>query len=250
MDLASMVTPIPDAVEFRLIKAETTEDGSLTAESKARVEALAQLFAALEGVKSLYYGQQIEDPSIVVFCAQSASDVPQLQLSCEEPGPWPTNNWLVPMNHNLEKVLAAPVMEMCTAFDCNKKYIGAVKTFVANIDNGGLAGYHAAAYGETTNPLTNEEGATPSKSANLILGWESMEAHKEAKAKPGNPIMANINLLREGRRSLAMGIEEAPFNSILKRITADVRWKSSSFISPSRKCESRHWSKGEKTSDD
>ena len=69
MDIASAVNPDAITLEFRLIKVETAGDGSLTPSTQSRVEHLAGQFIASEKIKNLYYGQKLEDPSIVVFCA-------------------------------------------------------------------------------------------------------------------------------------------------------------------------------------
>ena len=110
----------------------------------------------------------------------------QLEMAGKEPGPWPTNGWLVPLKHDPEKVLAAPVMEICIAFDIQPGYTDAVGKFVGYVDKDWPEGYHGAAYGECASLLSDQDGIAPSRAANLILGWDSKQAHEDAKARPGN----------------------------------------------------------------
>ena len=112
----------------------------------------------------------------------------ELQLEMageEEPGPWPTNGWLVPLKHNLEKVLAAPVTEICTAFDIQPGYTDAVKQFIDCIDQDVMQGYHGAAYGECASLLSDQDGIAPSRATNLTIGWDSKQAHEDAKSRVG-----------------------------------------------------------------
>ena len=69
MDVSSAVNPDAVTVEFRLIKVETASDGNLTLSAQSRVEHLARQFTASDKIQKLYYGQKIEEPSVMVFCA-------------------------------------------------------------------------------------------------------------------------------------------------------------------------------------
>ena len=69
MDVASAVNLDATTLEFRLIKVETAGNGSLTSSAQSRVEHLAGQVIASEKIEKLYYGQKLEDPTIVVFCA-------------------------------------------------------------------------------------------------------------------------------------------------------------------------------------
>ena len=77
-------------------------------------------------------------------------------------------------------------MDIASVFDIRPGFTDAVGKFVGYVDKDWPEGYHGAAYGECANLLSDQDGIAPSRAANLVLGWDSKQAHEDAEARPGN----------------------------------------------------------------
>lgn len=83
-------------------------------------------------------------------------------------------------------MLEAPATEIVTGYGIRGDFIKNAKAFGVKMDAAGLKGYHGGAIGEVEEELSQAEGGEKGKSAMLVIGWDSKEAHEEAKAAPGN----------------------------------------------------------------
>ncbi|KAH8885090.1 hypothetical protein GQ53DRAFT_751381 [Thozetella sp. PMI_491] len=148
---------------------------------KRRVETLK----SAEGIRRVFFGPVVEDSSKGVVAAQWAS-----APSAQDEGVL-----ILDVQGSPDAVLEAPTTELFTAHGTTGAFFDNTVQFAA----------HMAA----DLPKRGFFGSAAGKNAGgdvvrLLLGWESPEAHNEAKSAPGSPIMAHIGLLRSGRESVNM----------------------------------------------
>lgn len=77
-------------------------------------------------------------------------------------------------------VLAAPCTEVFTSFGVEEGFAANAVQFTSSLDANPPEGYKGAAFGEG---IVGGEGQD--RTARMVLGWTSREAHYEAKGKPG-----------------------------------------------------------------
>lgn len=74
-------------------------------------------------------------------------------------------------------VFDAPCTEIFTAFGAEEGFAGNVGRFVRAVDGAPPVGYRGAVFGESV--------GDGERIVRLAIGWESREAHLEAKGRPG-----------------------------------------------------------------
>ncbi|KAF6798838.1 hypothetical protein CSOJ01_12601 [Colletotrichum sojae] len=171
---------------------------------------------SVPGVTALYSGRQIEDPSKAVLVVTWASPAAFSAFAASESyTPWfaslkavaakdPTPVFYkVPFASDPAAALGAPCTEVFVAYGVDADFAGKTAEFAAGLSTGPVAGYHGNAYGEITTPLAVGDDGEKGPAVTLLLGWDSKEAHLDAKGKPG-PISDNIHLLRSGRKDISM----------------------------------------------
>ncbi|TDZ25856.1 hypothetical protein Cob_v000965 [Colletotrichum orbiculare MAFF 240422] len=184
--------------------------------------AITDVLSALKpvpGVISLHTGRQLENPSVQVVVitwaspeaftsfAASSSYTPWFASlkALAAPSPAPVF-YKVPFTPDPAAVLAAPCTEVFIAYGAEPGFVGQTEDFARGLGGapGPVPGFHGHAYGEVSTPLGfGADGDQQGPAVTLLLGWDSKEAHMEAKGKPG-PISDNIHLLRTGRKDIAM----------------------------------------------
>ncbi|KAF4808026.1 hypothetical protein CGCSCA5_v012822 [Colletotrichum siamense] len=172
---------------------------------------------SVPGVTSLFTGPQLEDPSRHLLVinwaspeafsafASSESYTPWFAslkaIAATDPAPVFFKAPLVPDEQ--EKALRAPCTEVFVAYGVEPDFIGKTAAFAGGLSAAPIAGFHGHAYGEVSTPLAFGAEDEKGPAVTLLLGWDSKEAHLEAKGKAG-PISDNIHLLRSGRKDIAM----------------------------------------------
>ncbi|KAK2004604.1 hypothetical protein LX36DRAFT_353560 [Colletotrichum falcatum] len=180
------------------------------------------------GVNAVYTGTQSEDPSKTVLVVEWASPAAFSEFAASEsytpwfaslkavsahtspgsPGVAPPLFYKVPFTADSDPaaVLEAPCTEVFVAFGVDDSFVGQTAEFVQGLTQGGasLEGFRGHAYGAISTPLAVEGSEDEEKgpAVTLLLGWDSKQAHLDAKAKAG-PISDNIHLLRSGRKSVS-----------------------------------------------
>ncbi|TQN72528.1 hypothetical protein CSHISOI_02949 [Colletotrichum shisoi] len=184
---------------------------------------------SVPGVDAVYTGTQIEDPSKTVLVVQWASPdafsafaasesympwfaslkAVSARASPDSPGTAPPLFYKVPFTADSDPaaVLGAPCTEVFVAYGVDDSFAGRTADFVKGLADGraSVEGFHGHAYGEISTPLALEGSGDGERgpAVTLLLGWDSKQAHLEAKARPG-PISNNIDLLRTGRKGISM----------------------------------------------
>ncbi|KAH0434608.1 hypothetical protein CcaCcLH18_05219 [Colletotrichum camelliae] len=182
---------------------------------------------SVPGVTSLFTGPQLEDPSRHLLVinwaspeafsafASSESYTPWFAslkaITATDPAPVFYKAPLVSVSgagddddqQGQEKALRAPCTEVFVAYGVEPDFIGKTAAFAGGLSAAEIAGFHGHAYGEVSTPLAFGAEGEKGPAVTLLLGWDSKEAHLEAKGKAG-PISDNIHLLRSGRKEIAM----------------------------------------------
>ncbi|KAK1452175.1 hypothetical protein CMEL01_06749 [Colletotrichum melonis] len=181
---------------------------------------------SVPGVNALYTGTQLEDPSKTVLVIEWASpDAFSAFASSEAYMPWfaslkavvaassPVFYKVPLLSANQDPpsvVLRAPCTEVFVAYGVEPDFAGQTAEFAKALVEGraSVAGYHGHAYGEISTPLAVNAASgggdgEKGPAVTLLLGWDSKQAHLDAKAQAG-PISDNIHLLRSGRKDISM----------------------------------------------
>ncbi|KAF9879833.1 hypothetical protein CkaCkLH20_02644 [Colletotrichum karsti] len=184
---------------------------------------------SVPGVTSLYTGRQLEDPSRQVLVVDWASpEAFTAFASSEHYTPWFASLkavaasdpapvfYKVPLSGGSgsgsdgnsdpsDVVLRAPCTEVFVAYGVEPDFISKTAEFAAGMSraHAPVEGFHGHAYGEVTTPLAFGGQGERGPAVTLLLGWDSKEAHLEAKGKAG-PVSDNIHLLRSGRKDISM----------------------------------------------
>ncbi|GJC80039.1 hypothetical protein ColLi_02877 [Colletotrichum liriopes] len=192
---------------------------------------------SVAGVNAVYTGTQLEDPSKTVLIVEWASPAAFSDFAASEsytpwfaslkavsahsspdsPGVAPPLFYKVPFTADSDPpaVLGAPCTEVFVAYGVDDSFVGRTAEFAKGLTEGrgSVEGFHGHAYGEISTPLAVEGSGDGEKgpAVTLLLGWDSKQAHLDAKAKTG-PISDNIHLLRSGRKGVSM------YHVSLKRI--------------------------------
>ncbi|SPQ18871.1 431b65df-f055-47f0-b2f0-fa0f1d8c0597 [Thermothielavioides terrestris] len=168
-----------------------------------------------EGFQRACFGRKMEDPDTGILCtewstleaalayrsSQLASSLAAAAaapgggggggdkagtLVLSAPGPWAA-------------VLRAPCTEVFTAFGVEDGFGANAAEFMRSLDGNPPEGYKGAAFGESL--ADADVDVAGERTARMVLGWTSREAHLEAKAKPG-AIQDNIHLVRTLRKAV------------------------------------------------
>ncbi|KAJ9157409.1 hypothetical protein NKR23_g66 [Pleurostoma richardsiae] len=181
------------------------EAGSQASETWSK---MTTLLKQAPGCLKVFYGRKIEDSSVGVLCVtwRSYADVQAWSTSPAR------ESFLVGLDaladlasaHHLNAdatvALSAPATEVFTGYGAQPGFAGNVAQFAEKLDAEKPTGYYGLAHGEVLEEISKEEGGEKGKAAKLVIGWESREAHFEAKGKPG-AIANNIGLLRVLQKS-------------------------------------------------
>ncbi|OLN88742.1 hypothetical protein CCHL11_01878 [Colletotrichum chlorophyti] len=180
---------------------------------------------SVPGVEALHAGTQLEDPSKTVlvitwssseaftsFAASEAytpwfASLKAVSASSSSPGVPPPVFYKVPFTSDSDptSVLSAPTTEVFVAYGVDDSFVDRTAQFARGLTQGAapVAGFHGHAYGKISTPLAMGVDGEKGPAVTLLLGWDSMQAHLDAKAQPG-PISDNIHLLRTGRKDISM----------------------------------------------
>ncbi|OHF01374.1 hypothetical protein CORC01_03407 [Colletotrichum orchidophilum] len=178
---------------------------------------------SVPGVNALYTGAQLEDPSKTVLVIEWASpEAFSAFASSESYMPWFASLKAVvsasPVFYKVPftadpgsdpaSVLRAPCTEVFVAYGVEPSFAGKTAEFARGLTEGRaeVAGFHGHAYGNISTPLAVDApdgDGEKGPAVTLVLGWDSKQAHLDAKAKAG-PISDNIHLLRSGRKDISM----------------------------------------------
>ncbi|CAI4216758.1 unnamed protein product [Parascedosporium putredinis] len=176
------------------------------------------------GVKSIYWGKALEDPEKNVVVTQwssrealdaFASSDALAALAGVAAGGAVTAAHLS-LEGTLETALDVPCTEFVTAYGVEPTFIGRCREFITKVDASHLEGYHGYAFGEVDQHIAKDAKGQKAPAVILIVGWDSKEAHIEAKAKPG-PIGENIHLIRTAREDL--GVVSIMQNLLIETVT-------------------------------
>ncbi|WYZ34816.1 hypothetical protein EsH8_I_001092 [Colletotrichum jinshuiense] len=212
-----MSSPVTEFITLTLRNHATSPDQPPAAWS----DVIATL-KAVPGVNALHAGHQLEDPSKTVLVVEWASPEAFSAFASSEsytpwfaslkavasPDPAPPTFYKVPFAPGSDpaSVLRAPCTEVFVAYSVEPSFVGQTAEFARGLTDGkaSVAGFHGHAYGEISTPIAVAGGdGQPGPAVTLLLGWDSKEAHLDAKAKAG-PISDNIHLLRSGRKDISM----------------------------------------------
>jgi len=80
--------------------------------------------------------------------------------------------------------LSAPTTEVFTGFGVEPGFDSSVREFAARVTAEGPVGYHGCAAGPSVEDIGKPDGEK-GPAVMLVIGWDSKEAHTEAKGKPG-----------------------------------------------------------------
>ncbi|KAL0938910.1 uncharacterized protein CTRU02_205520 [Colletotrichum truncatum] len=175
---------------------------------------------SVPGVTALYTGRQLEDPSKTVLVVDWASpDAFSSFAASENYTPWFASLKAIaasdpaPVFYKVpfvsdgasdpSAVLRAPCTEVFVAYGVEPDFVGKTAEFAGGLSKGTVEGFHGHAYGEVSTPLAYGADGERGPAVTLLLGWDSKEAHLEAKGKSG-PVSDNIHLLRSGRKDISM----------------------------------------------
>ena len=106
--------------------------------------------------------------------------------------------------------LAAPTVEVFTGYGAEAGFEDNVRDFSAKVDAEKPTGYHAAAVGPVADPVAKGEAqgdADKGLAVKLVIGWDSKEAHLEAKGKSGGefvPLYCHSRLFLSLARPLSI----------------------------------------------
>jgi quinol monooxygenase YgiN len=148
-------------------------------------------------VKAVYWGQALEDPEkYVVATHWSSSEALEAFASSDALAGLAgvaTGGSVITAHVSLEgspeKALDVPCTEVLTAYGVEPAFIGQCRDFIVKLDAGKLAGYHGYGLGEVHQDIAKDSAGEKGPAVILIIGWDSKEAHLEAKAKPGRKFM-------------------------------------------------------------
>lgn len=155
------------------------------------------------GVTALYSGRQVEDPSKAVLVVEWASpDAFSAFAASESYTPWFASLKAVaardpaPVLYKAAlsasepaAALGAPCTEVFVAYGVEPGFAAKTAEFAAGLSRDAVAGYHGNAYGEITTPLAVGPDGEKGPAVTLLLGWDSKEAHLDAKGKPGRKFL-------------------------------------------------------------
>ncbi|CCF43954.1 hypothetical protein CH063_13509 [Colletotrichum higginsianum] len=165
---------------------------------------------SVPGVDAVYTGTQIEDPSKTVLVVQWASPEAFSAFAASESYmPWFASLKAVSAHASPDTPGTAPPLfyKVFVAYGVDDSFAGRTADFAKGLADGraSVEGFHGHAYGEISTPLAWEGSGDGEKgpAVTLLLGWDSKQAHLDAKARPG-PISNNIDLLRTGRKGISM----------------------------------------------
>ncbi|EFQ26383.1 uncharacterized protein GLRG_01527 [Colletotrichum graminicola M1.001] len=170
------------------------------------------------GVSAVYTGTQNEDPSKTVLVAEWASPAAFSEFAASEsytpwfaslkavsahtspdsPGVAPPLFYKVPFtaDSNPAVALDAPCTAVFIAYGVNDSFLGQTAEFAKGLTQGGasLEGYHGHAYGAISTPLAVAGSGDGEKgpAVTLLLGWDSKQAHLDAKAKAGREYTTSL----------------------------------------------------------
>ncbi|PKS10577.1 hypothetical protein jhhlp_002331 [Lomentospora prolificans] len=164
-------------------------------------------------VKTVYWGKVIEDPEKIIVAinwssrealeAFSSSDA-LAGLAGVATGGSVTAAHLS-LEGTSEKALGAPCTEVVTAYGVEPAFISQCHDFISKVDTGKLEGYHGYGLGEVQQDIARDGKGDKGPAVILIIGWDSKEAHLEAKAKPGRELAAsypaNFSLQRNKKKA-------------------------------------------------
>lgn len=86
--------------------------------------------------------------------------------------------------------LAAPTTEVFTGYGAEPGFEASVREFAARVDAERPAGYRGCAVGPVAEAVCGPTGGgEKSLAVKLVVGWDSKEAHLEAKGKPGGELI-------------------------------------------------------------
>jgi heme-degrading monooxygenase HmoA len=171
------------------------------------LEAATSLLADVAGVASLHLGRRLEDDELTTWVlattwasradadAFSASEqwMPfraALRSAVAAGDAWETVRLGEASAPTGPGILDAPCTEIFTAVGAGEKYWADASAFAASLARAG-PGEVASFKGVATARHRGKEGGDGDTVA-LLLGWESMQAHYDAKAGPG-PLIDGIN---------------------------------------------------------
>ncbi|ROT37315.1 hypothetical protein SODALDRAFT_324939 [Sodiomyces alkalinus F11] len=201
-----METPITEFVLFKPKQPSPAFDSVISA------------LKSVQGVDAVYHGSQLEDQTTHVFVIRWTShDAFTAFSSSEAYTPWLADFkalaadprfYQVRFTPSATPALDAPCTEVVVAYGIRRAvFVDNLHIFSDRMTEGGRAGsmegWHANAWGEVTTPLPAPAGGAEGHAAVLLVGWDSKEAHLNAKAVPG-PISDNIELIRKEREALTM----------------------------------------------
>ncbi|KAF7557864.1 hypothetical protein G7046_g5952 [Stylonectria norvegica] len=179
------------------------------------VTEVASTIKAVPGVAALHLGQHIEKPELFVAVIRWESEAAHeayhsSAVSTDVHAQLKALIDAVPLvqrvafEGDVDSVLAAPVLEICTAWGADDDFFTARgKPFSLATDAAKLAGYHGIAYGEFEQAATDDAAVIPGKATRLILGWDTKAAHMQHKDS-GSAIDDNIHYLTSGRKEFEM----------------------------------------------
>jgi hypothetical protein len=152
-----------------------------------------EIFKSAPDLLAMYLGPQIESPENQTLVLHWASQEAYAAAATEDRSAY-TSSVQVPVKHgNPSAALQAPCTEVMTAYGVEDAFLGQVVEFMAKVD-GGVGkedGYHGYAIGgETLGDIQKGPEGEKGKGVVLILGWDSKEAHVQAKGKPGRKCFA------------------------------------------------------------
>ncbi|KAK4452997.1 hypothetical protein QBC34DRAFT_397631 [Podospora aff. communis PSN243] len=162
------------------------------------------LFAikTLPGHQKLFFGIKKEDPNSGVFCSLWTSLEDAQYYVSKSILPNKVSTLLFEFDVNCDPLvpLMAPCTEGFTGFGAEEGFEGNVKRFLEAVDGErvSLKGYYGGVVGVG---VGKDEGGGIVR---LLLGWESVEAHGEAKAVEEGVILRNIHELRSLRREVEL----------------------------------------------
>ncbi|GKT83425.1 LOW QUALITY PROTEIN: AMB domain protein [Colletotrichum tofieldiae] len=166
---------------------------------------------SVAGVNAVYTGTQLEDPSKTVLIVEWASPAAFSDFAASEsytpwfaslkavsahsspdsPGVAPPLFYKVPFTADSDPpaVLGAPCTEVFVAYGVDDSFVGRTAEFAKGLTEGRVSveGFHGHAYGEISTLLAVEGSGDGEKgpAVTLLLGWDSKQAHLDAKAKAG-----------------------------------------------------------------
>jgi len=162
------------------------------------------------GLLAMYLGAQIESPDtqvLVLHWASADAYTAAADNEDEDDAAKYTFSAQVPVKRGSPAAaLAAPCTEVMTGYGVEKEtFMGQCTEFMAKVDAGvGMTdGYHGYALGgETLSDIQKGREGESGKGVVLLLGWDSKEAHVQAKAKPGRKSFPSLFFWRNSCHQL------------------------------------------------